>query len=521
MMKRTGLARARCAAVAALLVALVAGCGQAASSGGAADPGGVLKYGYPMPVAGVHFDPAQTVLAPDGFWMSLVYGTLMKQRSDGSLVPGMAKSADVVDSRTVKITLRPGVKFSDGAAFDAEAVRKSLMRARTPATPAAKGGQDVGMKALASAEAIDPLTVLVRLNAPLAGEFLTEMSQRDGAIVSPKQIAGSPESIDSKPVGAGPFTLVENVAHQRLSFRKNPGYWDAGAVKLGGVDIVNTPTGPQQVNGLLSGALDWASYVPVNGSDALSSSGQYATNVNAVYTVELVMCAGKAPFDNESFRQAVQAGIDRKAYAQRVFGGKTMPAYGLFREDSKNFAPELKNLVAYDQNRAKTLVGSIGATGASFDLHYPATLDFGSAAEALQAQLRAIGLNAKIVADRDSAAAFINPKAPGALLFATIGSVGYGAFARHFSPGSLLAVCGVDRPDVMQAADRAAGLSPNDPNAVAAYRQAEETVARHAYVVPIVGYPTIAGWNTSRVGGTPAFNALGFPQLESLYVKGR
>ncbi|HKS47018.1 MAG TPA: ABC transporter substrate-binding protein [Amycolatopsis sp.] len=451
--------------------------------------------------------------------MSAVFGTLMWQSEDGTIVPGMAAGAEVVDPRTVNITLRPGVKFTDGSAYDADAVRTSLLRARTPATPAAKGGQDPAMKALEDVKVVDPLTVLARLKQPLAGEFLIEMSQRDGAIMSPKQIAENPGEIDTKPVGAGPFTLVENTPQQQLSLRKNPGYWDAANVRLGGVDIVNTPTGPQQVNGLLAGSLDWASYVPVDNADSVGRSGGFTTQVSAVFNVELAMCTGKPPFDNETFRQAVQLGTDRDRYAKLAFAGKTVPAYSFYREENKNFDKAAKDVVKYDPERAKQLLATAGVRDTVVDLHYPTPLDFGGEAEVLQSQLQAIGIRTNIVADRDIAAGFIVPQKPGAMLFATIGSTDYGVFARHFAPGGLLALCGADRPDVMQAVNEAAGLAPDDPAAVAAYQRAQQIVAEHAYVVPIVAYPTIAGWNTARVGGTPKFSAFGYPEFDSIFVK--
>lgn len=509
-------------AAVAVVAAVLAACGASnANRGpGAVDPNGVLKYGYPMPVAGLHLDPALSTVAADTFWMSLVYGTLMKQRADGVIEPGMAKSAEVLDPTSVRITLREGVKFSDGSAFDAEAVRTSLLRAHTPGSPAAVAALDPGMKALADVQVVDPLTAVARLSAPVAGQFMIEMTQRDGAIVSPKQIAENPKAVDATPIGAGPFVVVGNVAQQKLSFRKSPTYWDATNVQLGGVDIINTPSGPQQANGLLSGQLDWAAYVPVDSAAAVDGEGGFATATTTINNVELLMCTGKAPFDNPAVRQALQLGVDRQRFADIAFAGKTVPAYSFFREDNKNFAPAVRDLVKFDPDRAKQFLASAGPAAAAFDLHFPATLDFANEAAAMQAQLTEIGFKPKVIADRDSIAAFLTPQAPGALLTATIGFVGYRSFFLHFAQGGQFAICGGARPEIMAAADQAAALDPNDPAAIAAYQRAQQMIAGQALVVPVVAYPTIAGWSTSRVGGTPVFDALGFPVLESLHIMG-
>nr|AAC77914.1 hypothetical protein [Rhodococcus fascians] len=386
-----------------------------------------------MPVAGLHFDPAQSVLTPDVMWMSMVSGTLMRQSQDGVLEPWMAAGAEVLDPTTARITLRPGVKFTDGSAYDAEAVRTSLMRARTPLTPAAAGGIDPAMKSLTDVVVIDPLTVEVKLGAPMAGQFLIEMSQRNGAILSPKQITESPDTLDTKPIGAGPFTLESNTPQQLLSFRKNPDFWDAENVELGGVDIINTPTGPQQANGLLSGNLDWASYVAVDSAKRVESDGRFSTNVSTVFNVELMMCTGKAPFDNRDVRLAVQNGIDRERYAELAYSGYTVPASSFFRDDNQNFAPETKELAGFNPDRAKELLAGTGPV--AFDLHYPTTSITGAEAEVLQSQLSGIGVSTNIIGDRDTLSGFISPQKPGAMLVATIGSYGYGLFSRHFAPG--------------------------------------------------------------------------------------
>lgn len=511
--------------LAALVTALaltLTGCG--GSGGGAnsnaveVDAAGILKYGYPMPVAGLHFDPTQSVLTPDVIWMAPVFGTLLRQSAAGAIEPWMADGFEILDPQTVKITLRPDLRFTDGSAYDAEAVRTSLMRARTPATPAAKGGMDPAMKVLADVEMLDPLTVVARLSAPLAGQFVTEMSQRNGAIVSPKQIAENPGQIDTNPIGAGPFTLVTNTQHQLLSFRKNPDYWDAENVQLGGLDIINTPTGPQQANGLLAGNLDWASYIPVDSAKRVETDDRFTTDVSEISNVEIVMCTGEAPFDSKAVRQAIQLGIDRQRFADLAFGGIVGPAYSLFPVRNENFAPQVKDLITYDPEQAKELLATAGASNLTFDLHYPATLDFGPEAEVLQAQLASIGVNVNIVAERDTVSSFIAPQKPGALLNASIGSTGYSLFNRTFGPGGLLTLCGIERPDVMAAVNEAAGLSPEDPKAIKAYQRAQEIVAENAYYVPIVGYPRIAGWNTARVGGTPLFTAQGNPQFDSIYI---
>lgn len=516
-MRRTRIANA--AAIA--LIMMSSACGgstdsEEISAHREVDTSGVLKFGSPFPPPGVHLDPSQSSGITDGIWMAPVYGTLLRQFDSGVIEPYMADAVEVVDPYTVKIALRPDVTFTDGSAYDAAAVSTSLLRARTPDTPLAKAMLEPAIKTLERVEVIDPLTAVARLGAPLAGQFVVELSERPGMIQSPKQIAENPGQIDSKPIGAGPFTLI-SVTPQQLTYTKNPDYWDAANIKLGGLEIINTPQGVQQANGLLSGNLDWASYVPVDSALRIENDGRFEISVSQISNVQLVMCTGKAPFDNADFRQAVQQSIDRERFADVVYQGFTDPAYSFFREGNDRFSPTVQNFAKYDPESAKKLLAAAGVAP-NFDLYYQGNFGQGRDAEVLQAQLNDTGVTAELVNERDLLAGFITPQKPGATLIPLVGAPGYGSFNKAFGPGGGHALCGTSRPDVMDAVSVAASLSPDDPEAIAAYQRAQDIVAENAYSIPIVAYPQISGWSSSKVAGTPTFNAQGHPQFDSVYI---
>lgn len=491
----------------------VAACG---SGGSSADSDGVLKYGYPMAVAGLHLDPAKAYGDYDLGYFKLFYGSLLREASDGTFTPWMAENVEVVDPSTVRITLREGVTFSDGAPFDAEAVKTSLMHAKNPQTPAAKANLDSGLKAVDSIEVVNPLTAVVTLSKPVAGEFYAELARRPGSIISPKQLAENPDQIDTMPVGAGPFVVAEHQAGQVLSVRKNPDYWNAESVELQGVDVVNTPTGPQHANGLLAGALDWASYVSVDSAASIESDDAFDTKVSNRTNVYLNMCTSKPPFDNEKFRQAIQIGIDRSALSDRVYKGLADPAYSVNPSEGGESEGSLASAVTYDPERAKQLLAESGVANPTVELHFPATTNLGQEAEALQAQLEAIGVKVNITSDRDALAAFSVPQLPGALLQFYVGHTGYSQYASFFRGGSSQALCGVNRQDVMDVIDGAAGLSPDDPGAVAAYDQAGTLVADHAYLIPIVTYPNVQAWRSDLIDGEVTVDALGFVDFDKV-----
>src|SRR5204862_76440 len=61
-------------------------------------------------------------------WMHLIYGTMIVQTEDETGAPGLATKWTAVDPQTVELTLRDGVKFSDGTPFNADAVKTAWDR---------------------------------------------------------------------------------------------------------------------------------------------------------------------------------------------------------------------------------------------------------------------------------------------------------------------------------------------------------------------------------------------------------
>src|SRR3546814_20319749 len=93
-----------------------------------------------------------------------------------------------IDTKTLVLDLRAGVKFHDGTPLDAEAVRFNLERART----GDRSNVKAGFSGIESIESTGPLQVTLRLKAPdisLPGV----LSDRAGMMVSPKAATSSEE----------------------------------------------------------------------------------------------------------------------------------------------------------------------------------------------------------------------------------------------------------------------------------------------------------------------------------------
>jgi peptide/nickel transport system substrate-binding protein len=194
------------------------------------DTEGILKLGISLNnPGGNHFDPTVTQSTVDLQWMQLVFGTLLRSRGDGSIEPFMAKSYELVDPQTVTLELREGVKFTDGSAYDAETVKAGLLRTLNQAQAASKSSQNIGFAEISEIIVDGPLALTIKTKTPVAGTLVAGLADREGVIPSPAQVAAAPGDIETKPIGAGPYTLVKNDNLRLLSFRRNPDFFDVGA----------------------------------------------------------------------------------------------------------------------------------------------------------------------------------------------------------------------------------------------------------------------------------------------------
>jgi peptide/nickel transport system substrate-binding protein len=92
-------------------------------------------------------------------WIALnVFEHLVELDRDGKLVPGLATGWQWLDDRTLEITLRHGVTFHNGEAFEAEIVKLNWDEQKRLEQPF-RGGHYMNFKPESRLEIIDPYTV--------------------------------------------------------------------------------------------------------------------------------------------------------------------------------------------------------------------------------------------------------------------------------------------------------------------------------------------------------------------------
>ena len=234
------------------------------------------------------------------------------------------------DLQSVTFTLRDGITWSDGEAFDAEDVAFTFnMFLNHP-------GTDTSAIAdfLESVEIVDSMTVKFNLNRvyTLAHELIGNqwiVPQHDWADVEDYAIF-----LNEEPVGTGPLTEVVDFNEQSYTVCRNENYWrmDDNGEQLPYIDCIRQMlyVGNDPANlALINGELDWVSnFVPDIETTFIAVNpekhGYYFWPGGA--TIQLYSNTTKAPFSDVNFRRAMSMAIDYDAVTSIGMYGYTNPA---------------------------------------------------------------------------------------------------------------------------------------------------------------------------------------------------
>ena len=200
--ERRGRSTFALAAVAALALA---------SPAAAQTRGGSATIGVEQDIAG--FDPLVVGVYDTGQEAAavLMFETLTRLDDNGKPAPGLALSWEhSADFKTWTFKLRPGVKFQDGASFNAAAVAFNYQRMLDPANHCRCLFY---ISNIDHVEAADELTAVFHLKFPAPNlPAITAPATVTNVIHSPKAIAEMKEGYNRHPVGTGPFILKSSSA---------------------------------------------------------------------------------------------------------------------------------------------------------------------------------------------------------------------------------------------------------------------------------------------------------------------
>jgi peptide/nickel transport system substrate-binding protein len=317
-----------------------------------------------------------------------------------NLVPQLALSHQVSeDGKEVTIRLRQGVRFHDGEAMDAEAVKVSLERHMT----ATGSFRKPELAAVDKVQVVDPSTVRLLLKNPFS-PLIAQLTDRAGMILSPKAIKESGDKFGLKPVCAGPFKFVERVQQDRIVVEKFPQYWNAANVHIDRIVFRPIVESTVRLANLKSGSLDLIERALATDLKEIKSDPKLkvATQIEIGYQgLTLNLANGDAgkngPFGKDPrVRQALEASIDRKTLSDVVFNGEVLPGNQWVSPRNPYFQEKFP-VPGRDLVKARKLLADAGvATPVAVDFMVPNNPESRQVAEVIQAMAKDAGFDMKI-----------------------------------------------------------------------------------------------------------------------------
>lgn len=329
-------------------------------------------------------------------WDTLIFRDPVTNEYKGQL----AKSWKWVDDKTLDLDLREGVKFHNGQDFDADDVVYTLNfvgKAENKVTT------QTNVNWIESAEKLGKYQVRIKLKRafPAAIEYLA------GPVVihSGKYYAeAGPLGMNAKPVGSGPYKVVEHTIGKSIKLTANPDYpasLNKRVPKIKNLEIRFIPDRQTQTAEVMSENLDFIMGVAVD--QALGMKAVPHLQVVEGETMRIVFLnfnlTEQSPtpaIKDIRVRKAIAHAIPREAMVKQLVGEKARIINAICFPTQFGCDDKLAPRYAYDLTKARELMKEAGyGPDKKLELEIVAYRERDQT-EAMIGALRSIHINAKL-----------------------------------------------------------------------------------------------------------------------------
>lgn len=256
---------------------------------------------------------------PESFSIvSMIHDALVYIDTDGDVQPGLATSWRRVSPLEMEFTLREGVSFHNGEAFDADSVVETFRAHRLP-TPSATG-RGV-LSPIVDVERVGAFTVRIRTAFPDAmlvrRLFCSSISPR-GVLTTQGR-----DALAAHPIGTGPYRFVAYERGREIVLARNPGHWSGRAT----VDRLRFPIVRQKewVDRLHRGEVDVALNIDSHDRVRAARDPGIVTASRQAAITQWFLLANRGPLANPRVRQALNHAINRRLLVDATAHGYGSP----------------------------------------------------------------------------------------------------------------------------------------------------------------------------------------------------
>ena len=316
--------------------------------------------------------------------------------------------------KTITFTLRSGVKFTNGEAFNASTAAWEFNYLKKNAAINTNG------LPIASASAPNPTTLVINFTQPAYTDlyFIANTPMIPQGVWS--KVSNPATYADTNPVGTGPYKL-KSFSPQNVVLTRNTSYWQ-GESKVPNLDYPAYTSNTTANQALETGSLQWAGNFVQNIQSAFVNKSPHNHYWDyGLQTETLIPNLTRFPFNNGkvglAVRQAISYAVNRQQISSVGEDNQQPPVQGAgsltgltLPLDQQYVTPETSGYVAtQDVNKAKQVLEAAGwkkgANGIyayngkplSFSIEDPGPYtDFITDANIMIQQLKAVGINASL-----------------------------------------------------------------------------------------------------------------------------
>jgi oligopeptide transport system substrate-binding protein len=295
-----------------------------------------------------------------------LYVGLITEDARGNAIAGMAERWEVsADGRVYLFHLRPGLRWSNGEALDAEQIAASFQRALHPETAAPLATL---LDAVADIRALDAARIRMRLHRPAPLLKLLALPVAMPVYLPAVHAHGNAHTRPGHLISNGAYLLEGWEPHAAITLRRNPNFFAAKDVSIERVRFIVTEDAASELKRFQAGDLDITETVPPGRLDVLRTRFGDTLRISPYlgsffFGVNLrSQPLGGSP----ALRQALSLAIDRDILTRYITALGETPAYGLVPQGIVGYTPAriAESTLTQPQReaRARALIASVPRT---------------------------------------------------------------------------------------------------------------------------------------------------------------
>ncbi len=343
-----------------LVILTAAGALLAASPSMAQTKGGTLTVGMDRPMTG--FDSSMNPRPEYNRRNAMlpVYEDLFSRGKDGKLIPVLGQSMkSSPDKKTWTVTLRKGIRFSNGETFTADAYVVHFKRYQASRAWGFLRGMVGPIKEVV---AIDSYTVEFRMLRPFPafGAILSNPVYPMWAN-APKHSQKVGKELNRQPVGTGPYMLANWTPGVSITYVKNPYYWNPKKQHLDKIVFKVIKGELPRLNSVKSGAID----VMLTRDGKTANQAKQAPNLQVITelvggTTTIEFNTSRPPLNDVRVRKALAHAVNRRADLKASNDGFGLPSTDWFGPGSKWHCGGKTGYPEFNPRKAKGLLMAYG-----------------------------------------------------------------------------------------------------------------------------------------------------------------